>query len=81
MDVEPRSSPGEVIVFGGELLSWLTRDEIRPLLHRVVAVTHDGKDVGSNRRLSFPFFQVHPYFCTFVKYIGRVSFLFCQVHQ
>ena len=48
-DLEPRSRAGEVVVFGGGLLAWLTGGAVRPLLHRVV--TFAGGD-----RISMPLF-------------------------
>ena len=58
-DVEPRAAAGQVIIFGGELLGWLSRGEVRPLLHRVAAANQE-RAGEPQHRLSIPFFQRPP---------------------
>jgi hypothetical protein len=47
-DVEPRTRPGQVIIFGGELLGWLTAGAIRPVHHRVVTSAPPNRAVDAN---------------------------------
>ena len=49
-DIEPAPERGEVMLFAGELLSWLTQGDVRPLMHRVIAGVTDGASEGGGMR-------------------------------
>ena len=53
-DIEPAPERGEVILFAGELLSWLAQGDVRPLMHRVIAGVTDGASEGHGMRCATP---------------------------